>query len=95
MLADAPEGDAWEAFWLVGGRVSGGVAVADLDEMVRLTDAALRAAGRPLTPGDVAAARTAETWIAANEPYVLELAGGVARERLAGFLGVCGVAVAA
>jgi len=95
VLADAPDGGTWEAFWLVGGRVSGGVPVGPLEEMLALTEQALRSRRCPLTPADVAAARTAETWIAANEPYTLELADGVGRERLAGFLGACGVAVAA
>jgi len=93
VLADAPEGDAWEAFWLVGGRVSGGP-LGDLDEMVERTRAALRAGGRPLTAAEAAAARTAETWIAANEPYTLELAGGAARHALERFLGSCGALAA-
>jgi DNA polymerase-3 subunit epsilon len=95
VLADSPEGDRWEAFWLAGGRVADVAPVDGLDAMLARTEAALQGAARPLTPADVAAARTAETWIAANEPYTLELCGGVGRAELRRFLGACGVAAAA
>lgn len=90
VLADSPAGDEWDVFWLVGGRVADWGPLPGLDELLARSDAALRCAGRPLEPAEVAVARTAETWIASNEPYALDLPAGLNPGRLARFLAACG-----
>lgn len=74
VLADAPEGDAWEAFWLVGGRVADWGPLPGSLELVERSAAALRSSGRPLRPPETAQARIASAWVASNEPYMLDLA---------------------
>ena len=74
VLADAPDGDAWEAFWLVGGRVADWGPLPEPDEIVERSAAALRCAQAPLRPAEIAQARIASAWVASNEPYALDLA---------------------
>ena len=69
-----PDGERWEAFWLVGGRVADWGPLPPADEIAERSAAALRGAGAPLQPHEIAQARVAAAWIAANEPHSLDLA---------------------
>ena len=74
MLADAPDGDAWEAFWLVGGRVADWGPLPGTDEVARAQRRRSAPRAAPLRPAETAQARIAAAWVAANEPYTLDLA---------------------
>ncbi len=96
VLADAPAGDAWEAFWLVGGRIADwGALPGDPREVAARAATAVRAAPRPLAPDEIAEAHVAASWIAANEPYTLALDPPPDAARIARFLERCGVMPAA
>ncbi|CAB4918613.1 unannotated protein [freshwater metagenome] len=92
VLADGSGGDRWEVFWLVGGRVADWGPLPGIDELQARTATALRGTTRPLDAGEIAAARTAATWIAVNEPYALELGTPPSRARLERFVRACGAA---
>ncbi len=95
VLADAPDGDAWEAFWLVGGRVADWGSLPETAQVVERSAAALRTAVRPLRPAEIAQARIAAAWVASNEPYALDLTPLPDAARVERFLraaGACAVA---
>ena len=94
LLADAPDGGAFEVFWLAGGRVADWGPLPDLDELLERTGAALRRRDEPLRAEEIAEARTVATWAASNEPYALELEGGVDRETVIRWLERSGAAPA-
>ncbi|CAB4862416.1 unannotated protein [freshwater metagenome] len=93
LLVDGPDGDAWEVFWLVGGRVADWGALPSLDELQARTAAALRGPKEPLRSVEIATARTAAAWVAANEPYALALDPTPSRTRLERFVRACGAEV--
>ncbi len=86
LLADAPDGSAHELFWVAGGRVADWGPLPALDELLDRTGAALRRRDEPLRADEIAEARTVGTWAAANEPYALDIDGGVTREQVARWL---------
>ena len=82
VLASHPSKSLWDAFWIVGGRVvDWGALPADRDEVASRTQSALGRASAPTRPGSAAAVPAAEvdevrivaSWVARNEPPVLEL----------------------
>jgi hypothetical protein len=82
VLASHPSKPRWDAFWVVGGRVVDWSALApDRDEIASRTEAALARASGSARPGSPAAVPAAEvdevrivaSWVARNEPPVLEL----------------------
>ena len=95
VLADSPGGEHWEAFWLVGGRVADWGPLPGTGEIVERSAAALRYCGIALRPAEIAQARIAASWVASNEPHVLELSPAPGSERVEHFLGKSGAAVAA
>lgn len=93
LLAEAPEGGRFEAFWVAGGRVlDWGELPTDPAELAARTAAAVRAAGAaaPLRPQDVGEAHVVGTWTALNDPPTLELGPATTAERLARFARACG-----
>jgi DNA polymerase-3 subunit epsilon len=95
VLADSPDGERWEAFWLAGGRVADWGPLPPADQIAERTAAALRTAGAPLRPRDIAQARVAGAWIASNEPYSLDLSPPPEAARIARFLERAGAVCAA
>jgi DNA polymerase-3 subunit epsilon len=92
ILDEAPEGGAFEGFWLVRGVLADwGPLEGDPDALAERTAAALRA---PATGGAEALgeARLVDAWAAANDAPVLELEGGVRPARLGRFLKGAGAA---
>ncbi len=78
VLAPHPQGARHDAFWLVGGRVVDWAPVTDASDVVARTAAALGQRAEPFVPADeIAEVRIVATWIAANEPPVLELGAGM------------------
>jgi DNA polymerase III subunit epsilon len=78
VLAEHPRGGAWDAFWLVGGRVADWGPLTGHEDVARRTTEALRAGdgtGRAtwLAPQDAEDMRTVSTWLAAH-PVSPELA---------------------
>jgi DNA polymerase-3 subunit epsilon len=92
VLADAPDGDAWEAFWLVGGRVADWGPLPEPAQVVERSAAALRHAAAPLLPAETAQARIAASWVAANEPHRLDLSPAPTVARVERFLRAAGAA---
>lgn len=90
LLADAPGGEAFDIFWIAGGRVADWGPLPELDELLDRTGAALRRRDEPLRATEIAEARTVATWEAANEPYALALDGGVERDAVERWLERCG-----
>jgi DNA polymerase III subunit epsilon len=93
VLAEHPRGGAWDAFWLVGGRVADWGPLTGTGDMLRRTRTALRAGDGTghstwLAPQDVEDMRTVGTWLASH-PLTAELALSPApdAEALAAFLG--------
>jgi DNA polymerase-3 subunit epsilon len=95
VLADSPGGEDWEAFWLVGGRVADWGPLPPPAQIAERTAAALRGAGAPLRPHEIAQARVAGAWIASNEPYSLDLSPSPDAARIARFLERAGARCAA
>src|SRR3954470_3315140 len=93
VLAEHPRGGAWDAFWLVGGRVSDWGALTSADDMARRTSQALRAGDGTghstwLAPQDVEDMRTVGTWLASHpQTAELPLAPAPGADVLAVFLG--------
>jgi hypothetical protein len=93
VLAEHPRGGAFDAFWLVGGRVADWGPLTPADDMARRTAQALRTGDGTghstwLAPQDVEDMRTVGTWLAAHpETAELSLAPAPGREALAEFLG--------
>jgi DNA polymerase-3 subunit epsilon len=93
VLAEHPRGGAWDAFWLVGGRVADWGPLTGAGDMARRTQEALRAGDGTghstwLAPQDVEDMRTVGTWLASH-PLTAELALSPApsADALAAFLG--------
>ncbi len=90
VVAPSPDGGRGELVWLVGGRVADWGQPASVEDAVDRTARALRdapEAGPPvLTPQEAALARVATTWMASNEPAVLDLRPAPSPQRLAAFL---------
>jgi DNA polymerase-3 subunit epsilon len=91
VLAPGPAGAAFDAFWIVGGRLADWGVLGD--DLVVRTAAALRGGdGRGATtfvpPAEVDELRIVSTWLAAHEPPTLELGGGADAERLRAFVAV-------
>jgi DNA polymerase-3 subunit epsilon len=93
VLAEHPRGGAWDAFWLVGGRIADWGPLTAADDMARRTCEALRAGDGTghstwLAPQDVEDMRTLGTWLASHpETAELPLAPAPSAEVLAAFLG--------
>jgi DNA polymerase III subunit epsilon len=71
VLAEHPRGGAWDAFWLVGGRVADWGPLTHHDDVARRTAAALRGGDGTghstwLAPHDVEDMRTVATWLASH-----------------------------
>jgi DNA polymerase-3 subunit epsilon len=71
VLAEHPRGGAFDAFWLVGGRVADWGPLTDADDVALRTAAALRAGDGTgpstwLAPHDVEDMRTVATWLASH-----------------------------
>jgi DNA polymerase III subunit epsilon len=82
VLASHPSKDLWDAFWVVGGRVvDWGAVSSDPGELAERTASAMRSAARSSRPGSAASVPAGEvdevrivaSWVARNEPPVLEL----------------------
>jgi DNA polymerase-3 subunit epsilon len=78
VLAQHPAKPAWDAFWIVAGRVADWGPLADAGSLARRTEAALArrpSRGRPpVTPvEEVDEIRIVHSWIAAHEPPQLDL----------------------
>jgi DNA polymerase III subunit epsilon len=87
VLARHPVKERWDAFWIVAGRVADWGSLPDGEELALRTRAALERrpgrARRPAVPvGEVDEIRIVQSWIAANEPPVLELDDEVDDERV-------------
>jgi DNA polymerase III subunit epsilon len=78
VLAQHPSADRFDAFWIVGGRVTDWGSLPERAELVARTETALRAArpGGLLSPEEVDEVRIVSSWIAAHEPPQLELGDG-------------------
>jgi len=93
VLAEHPRGGAFDAFWLVGGRVVDWGPLTPADDMARRTAQALRAGDGTghstwLAPQDVEDMRTVGTWLASHpETAELPLAPAPEPDALAAFLG--------
>jgi DNA polymerase-3 subunit epsilon len=93
VLAEHPRGGAFDAFWLVGGRVADWGPLTPVDDMTRRTARALRAGDGTghstwLAPQDVEDMRTVGTWLASHPSTPeLALAPAPAPDALAAFLG--------
>jgi DNA polymerase-3 subunit epsilon len=91
---DGPEG--CDLFWLVGGRVVDWGALADGDDVVARTEAALRTRAEPYVPADeLQELRIVSTWLAANEPPTLDLGAAPTPGELRAFAGAPAPALAA
>ena len=86
VLADSPDGERWEAFWLTGGRVADWSPLPPPAEIAARSAVALRRGDVPLRPAEIAQARVASAWVASNEPHALDLAPLPGEERIARFL---------
>jgi DNA polymerase-3 subunit epsilon len=82
VLASHPNKALWDAFWVVGGRVvDWGALSSEPSEIAERTASAMAGAGRSALPGSAASVPAAEvdevrivaSWVARNEPPVLEL----------------------
>jgi DNA polymerase-3 subunit epsilon len=93
VLAEHPRGGAFDAFWLVGGRVADWGPLTPLDDMVLRTAQALRGGDGTghstwLAPQDVEDMRTVSTWLASHpETAELALSPAPGAQDLAAFLG--------
>jgi DNA polymerase-3 subunit epsilon len=90
VLARHPAKERWDAFWIVAGRVADWGELPARDELVRRTEAALarRPGGRrAVPPEEVDEIRIVHSWIAANDPPRLELAGELDPARLCAWVG--------
>jgi DNA polymerase III subunit epsilon len=93
VLAEHPRGGAFDAFWLVGGRVADWGPLTPPGDMARRTAEALRAGDGTghstwLAPQDVEDMRTVGTWLASHpETAELPLAPAPSADALAAFLG--------
>jgi DNA polymerase-3 subunit epsilon len=84
--ADGPEGA--DLLWIVGGRVVDWGPCPAPAEVLARTDAALRARVEPYVPADeVHELRIVSTWLAAQEPPVLDLAPRPGDAELIAFAG--------
>ncbi len=90
VLADSPDGDAWEAFWLVGGRVADWGAMPGVEGLAVRTAAALSGGAAPLHPREIAQARVAAAWVVSNEPHALELEPAPDAARIEHFVHMAG-----
>jgi DNA polymerase III subunit epsilon len=82
ILASHPSKSLWDAFWVVGGRVvDWGPVSSDGSRLAERTASAMRGAGLAARPGSAASVPAAEvdevrivaSWVARNEPPVLEI----------------------
>jgi DNA polymerase-3 subunit epsilon len=76
VLARHPAKERWDAFWVIAGSVVDWGPLEDVDELARRTESALEMRPRrqrPVTPDQVDEIRIVHTWIAANDPPLLEL----------------------
>ena len=76
VLAKHPAKDRWDAFWVIAGSVVDWGPLPDPGELVARTERALDARPprqRPVAPEQVDEIRIVHTWIAANDPPLLEL----------------------
>jgi DNA polymerase-3 subunit epsilon len=93
VLAEHPRGGAWDAFWLVGGRIADWGPLGGLGDVRRRTEQALRGGDRSghstwLAPEDVEDMRTVGTWLASHpETAELALSPAPTAQELAAFLG--------
>ena len=80
VLASHPSKELWDAFWVVGGRVVDWGPVSEAGDIAERTQAAIAGAA-PMRPGSAASVPAAEvdevrivaSWVARNEPPVLEI----------------------
>jgi DNA polymerase-3 subunit epsilon len=76
VLARHPAKERWDAFWVIAGSVVDWGPLEDVDELARRTESALEMRPRrqrPVAPDQVDEIRIVHTWIAANDPPLLEL----------------------
>ena len=94
LLAEHPRGGAFDAFWLVGGRVVDWAPLGDLDDVVARTGSALRGgdgsgAVACLAPDEVDEARIVATWLESHPGAPsLVLTAATDRAALARFLAI-------
>jgi DNA polymerase-3 subunit epsilon len=76
VLARHPAKDRWDAFWVIAGSVVDWGPLSDVAEIAHRTEHALETRPqrqRPVAPEQVDEIRIVHTWIAANDPPLLEL----------------------
>jgi hypothetical protein len=100
VLAEHPRGGSFDAFWMIGGRIADWGPLTGADDVLRRTEAALRAGDGTgavgyLRPDDIVESRIVTTWVASHETPALDLAGGADELALRRFLRGAGVAVGA
>jgi DNA polymerase-3 subunit epsilon len=100
VLAEHPRGGSFDAFWMIGGRIADWGPVTGADDVLRRTEAALRAGDGTgavgyLRPDDIVESRIVTTWLASHETPALDLARGADELALQRFLREAGVAVGA
>jgi DNA polymerase III subunit epsilon len=91
VLAQHPQGERFDAFWLVGGRVVDWGALRDLDDVAERTARALRGGDgtgptSSLQPDEVDDARIVATWLASRPAATLDLGRAPARDELERFV---------
>ena len=85
VLAKHPAKDSWDAFWVIAGSVVDWGPLPEPREVAERTERALEARPRrprPVAPEQVDEIRIVHTWIAANDPPLLELDRQPARGEL-------------
>jgi DNA polymerase-3 subunit epsilon len=100
VLAEHPRGGAFDAFWLIGGRIADWGAVTGPEDVQRRTEAALRAgdgtgAVSYLRPDDVVESRIVSTWLASHDTPALDLTDRADEVSLRRFLRDAGAVVPA